>query len=127
MWRKWHEQYTKEHPPADKSQFPRWQFEGNKNEGWRDYPQDVQVSIREHWDPTLQDMAQPVYLHHQTGDDWNYLINVFTMAEAATNEQMQKFPDKPGMMIVGYQETASVRTKGKLRPIRIVLTTDELD
>ena len=57
---KWQEQYNKERLPADKSQFPRWQFEGNKNEGWLDYPQDVQVGIRAHWDPIVQDMGKVV-------------------------------------------------------------------
>ena len=76
-WKKWHEQCTKVHPPADKSQFPRWQFEGNKNEGWLDYPQDVQAGIRERWDPTVNDLTEAVSLVHETGLDGTYMINVF--------------------------------------------------
>ena len=112
-----------EHPPADKEKFPRWQYEGNKNEGWVDYTEDVQEQIRVQWDPELRDMTKDGTFLLDQGADWKYVLNIFTLEEAADHEIVQDLvKNREGSTIVGYQEHCGEHAKRRL--IRVVLGQD---
>ena len=57
------------------------------------------------------------------------MINVFPLAKAETNEEVHKLRERPGVrpgiVIVGFQENTSERTRH--RPVRIILNADALE
>ncbi len=43
------QKYEEQYPPADLGKFPRYDYEGDKREGWKPYPEPVQEEPRQFW------------------------------------------------------------------------------